>query len=86
MKNWKGKWLMLTAVGHTAFALFKYGGAYLTVIDDGVFNSVTSLPVGLSVWFILFGFVLFKYFSIDFIHHLMFLEKRSSHQLLLWLN
>jgi len=59
MKNWKGKWLMFVAAVHTAFALYAFSNSYLTIIDNGVFNSVTSAPLGLSVWFILFGVVLF---------------------------
>ena len=59
MKTWKGKWLMFVAAAHTAFALYVFGNSYLTIIDNGIFNSITSASIGKSVWFILFGFVLF---------------------------
>jgi len=60
MKHWIGPWLMGVSAIHTAFAVVVFGDVLLTVIKNGVFNSVGTDPVvGAVIWFVLFGAVLF---------------------------
>lgn len=59
MKNWIGKWLMFVALGHTGVAIALFSNSYREVMAQGVFNTVRTEPIGLAVWFMLFGFLLF---------------------------
>ena len=59
VKNWISKWLMFVSAGHTAVAMMFFGNIYSEIIANGLFNTVTSEKIGLSVWFLLFGFLLF---------------------------
>lgn len=60
MKHWIGRWLIGVAVCHTLFAIVVFSKSLQTVFQRGVFNTVGSDPVvGVAVWFIMFGAVLF---------------------------
>ncbi|MQA37434.1 DUF6463 family protein [Rugamonas aquatica] len=59
MKNWIGKWLMFVALGHTAVAIALFSNGYREVMAQGFFNTVHTEKIGLAVWFMLFGFLLF---------------------------
>ena len=61
MKSWISKWIMFVAVGHTAVAMMFFGNTYVEIIQNGLYNSVISEKVGLAVWFLLFGFLLFTF-------------------------
>ncbi|NQZ81345.1 MAG: molecular chaperone GroEL [Colwellia sp.] len=59
MKNWLGNWIIFVAFGHTVYAIAVFGGDYLSLVEHGIINSITSMRVGLAVWFFLFGHALF---------------------------
>jgi len=60
MKHWIGRWLIGVAILHTLFAVVMFGKALWSVIQRGVFNTVgTDQLVGVIVWFVLFGGVVF---------------------------
>jgi hypothetical protein len=60
MKQWKGRWLVLVSVLHTAFAVALYPEVLVSIIKRGVFNTVGSDPLtGAVIWFVLFGAMLF---------------------------
>ena len=59
MNSWISKWIMFVAVGHTAVAIMFFGNTYGEIIQSGLYNAVNSEKIGLAVWFLLFGFLLF---------------------------
>jgi hypothetical protein len=59
MKNWLGNWIIFVAFAHTAYAIAVFGNDYLSLVEHGIINSISSMRVGLAVWFFLFGYALF---------------------------
>jgi hypothetical protein len=60
MKQWKGRWLMVVSVIHTAFAVVFFNEVLVSIFQRGVFNTVGTDPMtGVVVWFVLFGAMLF---------------------------
>jgi len=74
MKNWLGNWIIFVAFGHTVYAIAAFGGDYLSLYEHGIVSSITSMRVGLAVWFFLFGHALFI-IGLQVRHH-----ERSSSQ------
>jgi uncharacterized protein DUF6463 len=59
MTSWISKWIMFVAVGHATVAMIFFGNTYREIIQNGLYNTVLSEKIGLAVWFLLFGFLLF---------------------------
>jgi len=76
MKSWISKWIMFVAVGHTTVAMMFFGNTYGEIIQNGFYDSVKSEKVGLAVWFLLFGFLLFTFGML-----LAVIEKNDSSQI-----
>ena len=60
MKNWIGLWVIGISIIHTVFAFIFFRAGLDSILKDGIFNTVgqDSLRAA-SVWFLLFGFLLF---------------------------
>ncbi len=59
MKVWIGRWLVVVATIHTAFAVAVFGGTRTGLVRRGLLDTVGSDPLtGAVVWFVLFGGVL----------------------------
>ena len=53
---WIGRWLLLVAALHTAYAVIFFGNVYTDIAQRGVINTVGRDPLtGAAVWFLLFG-------------------------------
>ena len=76
MKNWLGNWIIFVAFGHTVYAITTFGNDYLSLYEHGIINSITSMRVGLAVWFFLFGHALFI-IGLQVRHH----ERSSSNHI-----
>ena len=59
LKNWIGKWVIFVALGHSVVASILFGKTYRDLVINGIYNSVNSEKIGLAVWFLLFGLILF---------------------------
>ena len=60
MKSWIGLWVIGISVIHTAFAFIFFRAGLDSIVKDGIFNTVGQDPMrAASVWFLLFGFLLF---------------------------
>ena len=60
MKSWIGLWIIGISIIHTVFALIFFRAGLDSIVKDGIFNTVGQDPLrAASVWFLLFGFLLF---------------------------
>ena len=59
MKYWKGHWIIVIAMLHTAVAFVQFHEQYVEMIAAGLVNSIENLHQGVAVWFILFGILIF---------------------------
>ncbi|MFT5758195.1 MAG: hypothetical protein ACI9LM_002934 [Alteromonadaceae bacterium] len=59
MKNRLGNWIIFVALVHTVYAIATFGNDYLSLYENGIVNSISSISAGLAVWFFLFGHTLF---------------------------
>lgn len=60
MKHWIGRWVMGVAIIHILVAVVLFSEVLSSIVQDGVFDTIGEDPMRVaSVWFLLFGPVLF---------------------------
>lgn len=56
-KRWIGRWLIVSAVLHTLYALVVFNAPLMEIVQAGLFDAINRDPVrSRAVWFVFFGF------------------------------
>ena len=62
MKRWIGRWMIGTSILHTLFAIIVFWDGWITIVENGIFDTVKQdFVMGTTVFFFLWGLLYFVF-------------------------